>query len=131
MVKGSKDVQAPPPPPTGTDLLIDPAVYSLLQSSCKQQLLSLKLKKKKKSSRLWTPVCPYRAKMSHLMTLWYFSSSVNSFFKNTCAASQWGLMSDFWSYLSSTSILYVCEQRRLWRDCANAQARLSLRWSPM
>ena len=27
--------------------------------------------------------------------------------------------------------LYVCEQRRLWRDCADAQARLSLRWSPM
>ena len=32
-----------------------------------------------------------------------------------------------------TSILYdfLCEQRRLWRDCSDAQARLSLRWSPM
>ena len=30
-----------------------------------------------------------------------------------------------------TSIVHVCEQRRLWRDCANAQARLSLRWSSM
>ena len=30
-----------------------------------------------------------------------------------------------------TSILHVCEQRRLWRDCADAQARMSLRWSPM
>ena len=28
-------------------------------------------------------------------------------------------------------ILHVCKQRRLWRDCADAQARLSLRWSPM
>ena len=27
--------------------------------------------------------------------------------------------------------MYTCEQQRLWRDCADAQARLSLRWSPM
>ena len=31
----------------------------------------------------------------------------------------------------SISILHVCEQRRLWRDCADAQARLNLRWSHM
>ena len=31
----------------------------------------------------------------------------------------------------STSILHMCEHRRLWRDCANVQARLSLRWSPI
>ena len=31
--------------------------------------------------------CKYR-KLSHLMRLWYFSSSVNSFFKCTCAAIQ-------------------------------------------
>ena len=31
----------------------------------------------------------------------------------------------------STSIFYVCEQRRLWRDSADAQACLSLRWPPM
>ena len=37
----------------------------------------------------------------------------------------------FWSNSSSTSILHVCEQRRLWRDYTDAQARLSLRWSPM
>ena len=30
------------------------------------------------------------------------------------------MMSDFWSDPSSTSILYVCEQRRLWRDCAGS-----------
>ena len=29
------------------------------------------------------------------MRLWHFSSSVNSFFKRTCAAIQWGQMSDF------------------------------------
>ena len=39
--------------------------------------------------------------------------------------------SDFWSDPSSTSIFHVREQRRLWRDCADAHARLSLRWSHM
>ena len=37
----------------------------------------------------------------------------------------------FWSDPSSTSILHVCEQQRLWWDWADAQARLSLRRSPM
>ena len=34
--------------------------------------------------------------------------------------SQWGYMSEFWSDSSSTSILHVCEQRRLWRECAGS-----------
>ena len=38
---------------------------------------------------------------------------------------------DFWSNSLSTSILYLCEQRRLLRDCTDAQARLCLHWSPM
>ena len=42
-----------------------------------------------------------------------------------------GLVSDFWLNPSSTSILHMCEQRRLWRDCTDVQAGLSLRWSPM
>ena len=68
--------------------------------------------------------------LSHLMRLWFFSSSITSIFKRACSAIQWGLMSDFWSDPSSTSILYmyVCEQRRLRRDCADAQAGLSLGW---
>ena len=37
----------------------------------------------------------------------------------------------FWSDPSSIFILHVYEQRRVWWDCADAQARLSLRWSPM
>ena len=37
---------------------------------------------------------------------------------------------DVW-YPLSTSMLHVCEQWRLWRDCTDAQALLSLRWSPM
>ena len=136
------------------------------------------------------------------MRLWYFSSSINPFFKRACADIQWHEMSDVWSDPSSTSILLVfvclcwgltsqstifqscrdgataswvinqylrgvkclaqghntaavgfepptsrsgvrhsttepprspillvCEQRKLWRDCADAQARLSFRWS--
>ena len=69
-------------------------------------------------------------KMSHVMRLWHFSSIVNSFFKCKCADTQGGQMSDFRSDPSSTSILHVYEQRWLWWDCADAQARLSLRWSP-
>ena len=78
-----------------------------------------------------TVIDVYKTKLSRLMRLWYFSSSVNSFFKRACAAIQWGEMSDFCSDTSSVSILHVCEQRRHWRDCADAQVRLSLRWSPM
>ena len=48
-----------------------------------------------------------------------------------CAAIQWRYMSDNWSDPSSTSILHVYEQPSLWRDSADAQAHLSLRWSPM
>ena len=69
--------------------------------------------------------------VSRLMRLWHLSPSVNSIFKRACAAIQWSYTSYFWSDPSSTSIRYVCEQRRLWRDCVDAQSRLSLRCSPM
>ena len=39
---------------------------------------------------------------------------------------------DVWLFGRTLRLLpyfIVCEQRRLWRNCANAQARLSLRWS--
>ena len=32
---------------------------------------------------------------------------------------------------SSRSLVHVCKQQRLWRDCAYAQSRLSLYWLPM
>ena len=60
-------------------------------------------------------------KLYQLMRLWHLSPSVVSIFKRACAAIKWGYTSDFWSDPSSTSIVHVCEQRRLWRDCANAQ----------
>ena len=53
-------------------------------------------------------------------------------FSNTHAQPSGGARClDFWSDPSPTSIVHVYDQRRLWRDCANAQARLSLRWSPV
>ena len=52
-------------------------------------------------------------------------------FKHVCAAIQWGQISSFLSEASSSSLYYVSEQRRLWRNCADAQARLSLRCSHM
>ena len=69
--------------------------------------------------------------MSRLMRLWHLSPSVNSILKCPCAAIQCGYTSDFRSDSSSTSILYMFEQQRLGRDCADAQSRLSLRCSPM
>ena len=51
--------------------------------------------------------------------LWHFSSSINSFFKFACTAIQWARCLNFGQTLS-ISILYVCKQRRLWRDCAEA-----------
>ena len=53
------------------------------------------------------------------MRLWHLSPSVNSIFKHACTAIHWGYTSDFWSDPSSTSILYVCKQWRLWRNCAD------------
>ena len=43
-----------------------------------------------------------------------------------CWSIQCGEGYKFWSESSSTLLLCVCEQRRLWRVCAFAQARLSL-----
>ena len=70
-----------------------------------------------------------RMNLNQLMRLWYFSSSVN--FKHACAAIQRSKKSDFWSDPSFTSTLHVCEQGWPWQECADAQARLSIRWSPM
>ena len=72
---------------------------------------------------------PYH--LSQLMSLWHLSPSVNSIFKGACAAIHWGYTSDFRSNPSSTAILYVCEQRRLWRDCADAQSIRTVSHEPL
>ena len=73
-------------------------------------------------------LCVY---MNRLMRVWHLPPCVSSFFKRACAAIHWGHTSDFQSDPSSASILYMCKQRRLWRDCVDAQSRLSLRCLPM
>ena len=52
-------------------------------------------------------------------------------FKCTCAAILLG--PDLWLYVCSflLFLLCVCEQRWLWRDCADAQSRLSHRCLPI
>ena len=63
-----------------------------------------------------------RKNLSHVMRLWYFSSSVNSFFKRACAVIQWGL--DVWffvrhfvyfhmSYMRTTKALARLQMHRL------------------
>ena len=56
--------------------------------------------------------------MHHLMRLWYFSSSVNSFFKRACAAIQWGL--DIWFLVAHFVYFHtscVRTAKALARDC--------------
>ena len=52
-------------------------------------------------------------------------------FKCAAAAIYSAQISGTWTESSSNFIYIVCEQRRLWRDCADAYARLSLRCLPM
>ena len=60
---------------------------------------------------------------------WFVSSSVNSFlWMHMCSHPEGP---DVWLVPSATSILYVCEQRRLWQECVDVQPRLSLSWLPM
>ena len=47
-----------------------------------------------------------------------------------CTAIKWDLKSCLLSEPATCILLGVCESRRLWRDCASAQALLSLIYSP-
>ena len=53
-----------------------------------------------------------------------------SWLECACAAIQWGQIPSS-LYKASSSLYRVSEQRRLWRDCADAQARLSILCSPL
>ena len=67
-----------------------------------------------------TPITYFDLYLSHLMRLWYFSPSVNSFFKRACATIQWGLMFDFWSvYFHSSCVRTVKALSRLY-GCAGS-----------
>ena len=73
-------------------------------------------------------MAPHPSYLSPVKRICVFEHSVMTNFNCACPAIQRGQGSGF---LSEGSWLTACmsEQRRLWRDCADAQARLNLRCS--
>ena len=65
--------------------------------------------------KLWS----WFTQMSHLMRLWYFSSSVNAFFKCTCTAIQWSCMSDLLIYFHTSCVRTAMALVRLC-ECADS-----------
>ena len=55
--------------------------------------------------------------LSHLMRLWYFLSSVNSFFKRDARQYSGARGLIFRRTLCLLPYVMCCEQRRLWQDC--------------
>ena len=77
----------------------------------------------------WTWIQCFCNDPSHeIMVLFVFRKLI---LQTRMRSHQMGLDVWFWLNPSSASVLYVCEQRRLWWVCTDVQARLSLRWSPM
>ena len=67
--------------------------------------------------------------MSPVKRICVFEHSVITNFNCACPAIQRGQRSGFLSEGSSWLTAFISEQRRFWRDCADAQARLNLRCS--
>ena len=67
--------------------------------------------------------------MSPVKRICVFEHSVLTNFNCACPAIQRGQGSGFLSECSSWLTACMSEQRRFWRDCADAQARLNLRCS--
>ena len=67
--------------------------------------------------------------MSPVKRICVFEHSVMTSFNCACPAIQRGQGSGFLSEGSSWLTACMSEQRRFWRDCADAQARLNLRCS--
>ena len=67
--------------------------------------------------------------MSPVKRICVFEHSVMTNFNCACPAIQRGQRPGFLSECSSWLTAYMSEQRRFWRDCADAQARLNLRCS--
>ena len=68
--------------------------------------------------------------LSPVRRICVFELSVMTSFNCACPAIQRGQGSGFLSEGSSWLTACMSEQRRFWRDCADAQARLNLRCSP-
>ena len=81
--------------------------------------------KKMKISRRVIKLCH----MSRVKRICVFEHSVMTHFNCACPAIQRGQGSGFLSEGSSWLTACTSEQRRFWRDCADAQARLNLRCS--
>ena len=73
----------------------------------------------------------YEYYMSPVKRICVFEHSVMTNFNCACPAIQRGQGSGFLSVGSSWLTACMSEQRRFWRDCADAQARLNLRCSHM
>ena len=67
--------------------------------------------------------------LSPVKRICVFEHSVMTNFNCACPAIQRGQGSGFLSEGSAWLTVYMSEQRRFWRDCADAQARLNLRCS--
>ena len=74
-------------------------------------------------------MCMYLYHMSRVKRICVFEHSVLTNFNCTCPAIQRGQGSGFLSEGSSWLTACMSEQRRFWRDCADAQARRNLRCS--
>ena len=83
----------------------------------------LKILTKSNSYGIW------KLQMSPVKRICVFEHSVMTNFNCACPAIQRGQGSGFLSEGSSRLTACMSEQRRFWRDCADAQARLNLRCS--
>ena len=83
----------------------------------------------------WTsPFVNYRVSGSFEPSREITVLSIDSFFKCACAAIQLEPRCLIFGWTLRLLPYFMCansELRRLWRDCADAQARLSLRWLPV
>ena len=76
----------------------------------------------------WEKLCCIH-RLSPVKRICVFEHSVMTNFNCACPAIQRGQRSGFLSEGSSWLTACMSEQRRFWRDCADAQARLNLRCS--
>ena len=99
---------------------------TVLSKNENMQMLSFLIRKhwyiNTRQNNIWT----HRHKKIEI--LWFSGSW---FFECACSVSYLGYWLEILPDASSRSLLHVCKQQRLWRDCAYAQSRQRLCWSPM
>ena len=95
---------------------------------CVHRILPL-FQKLFKKNPLWSWLSTVNVHLSPVKRICVFEHSVMTNFNCACPAIQKGQGSGFLSEGSSWLTAYISEQRRFWRDWADAQARLNLRCS--